>query len=122
MVGASGCGVYGVISLSLVLFCWNLLSCRGAPFLSLGGPLAVVKSCVKALLIFPYISSCFKEVQYLGVGLKEYTNALWGGDNVGHAAHGGGAAFGVAFAVMCCMPSWKGRRSTCQAQQKLPTL
>ena len=132
-VGASGC-VYGVMSFSLVLFCWNLLYCRGASSreLSMGSPLAVVnvfytiigcwKSCVQGLWILSQISSCFKETQYLGVGLTEYTNALWGGDNVGHAAHGGGAAFGVAFAVMCCMPSWKGRRSTCQAQQKVPTL
>ena len=109
-VGASGC-VYGVNSFSLVLFCWNLLYCRGASSLSLGSPFAVVKSCVKALLIFPYISSCFKEVQYLGVGLKEYTNALWGGDNVAHAAHGGGTAFGVAFAVICCIHSWMGGKS-----------
>jgi membrane associated rhomboid family serine protease len=120
-VGASGC-VYGVNSFSLVLFCWNLLYCRGASSLSLGSPFAVVKSCVKALWIFSEISSCFEEIQFLGVGLKEYTNTLWGGDNVGHAAHGGGAAFGVAFAVMCCIHSWKGLRSPCQAQQKLRTL
>jgi hypothetical protein len=108
VVGASGC-VHGVNSFSLVLFCWNLLSCRCASSPSLGGPLAVVKSCVKALWNFAYISSCYKEVQYLGVGIKEY--ALWGGDNVGHTAHGGGAAFGVAFAVMCCSHSWTGGKS-----------
>jgi membrane associated rhomboid family serine protease len=102
-VGASGC-VYGVIGFNLVLFC-------GASSLSLGDPLAVVRSCVKALWMCSEISSCFKEVQFLGVDLKEYTNALWGGDNVAHAAHGGGTAFGVAFAVMCCIHSWMGGKS-----------
>ena len=57
------------------------------------------------------ISNCFKEIQFLGVGLQEYSNVLGGGDNVGHLAHGGGSAFGVAFTVMFCIQGgWGDRR------------
>ncbi len=48
----------------------------------------------------------------MGVGLQEYSNMLWGGDNVGHVVHSGGTVYGVTFTLMCCVQGdWGDRRS-----------